>query len=48
MKKDYKNKSIESESIKTKQKFFFPKANPPQTVEAESFEEALEIINSNK
>jgi len=49
MLKNYKNKELKEENIKNKkQSFFFPKGNPPVTIEAESIEEAteqLQIIN---
>lgn len=48
MEKNYKNKEIKGTEkvVKNKQSFFFPKANPPRTVEAETVEEALQIINN--
>lgn len=47
MQKDYKNKQMKSDEVKNKRAFFFPKANPPITIEAETIEEAekqLQII----
>lgn len=47
MQKDYKNKELKGEQIKNKeQSFFFPKANPPVTIEAESIEEAEEKLQA--
>lgn len=49
MLKGYKNKEIKPEGIKNKkQPFFFPKENPPVTIEAESLEEAEQILQDNK
>lgn len=45
MKKEYQNKSLNTEE---EQVFFFPKANPPQTVKAKNREEAEKLIIKNK
>ena len=42
------NVKNKKETALVKQIFFFPKANPPRSVEAESLEEALKIINNIK
>lgn len=46
MEKGYKNKQIKESS--NKQSFFFPKANPPVTIEAESLEEAEKKLQAIK
>lgn len=49
MEKSYKNKQIKESSNKELKSYFFPKANPPITIEAESLEEAekkLSIIKN--
>jgi hypothetical protein len=53
MQKNYKNKELkaDNEKVKDKQNFFFPKANPPITIEAETIEEAqekLQVIQNKK
>lgn len=48
MKKDYKNKQLTSDKKVVKTKFFFPKANPPQTIEADSLEEAQKLLTKEK
>lgn len=53
MQKDYKNKEMKAnnEKVRDKKSFFFPKANPAITIEAETIEEAeekLSIIQKNK
>lgn len=55
MEKDYNNremkrppKNTEVIGYKTKQQFFFPKENPPVTIEAESREEAEKLLNKKK
>lgn len=46
MEQGYRNKEIKK-AVKDKQMitFFFPKANPPVAIEAETYEEALEKLN---
>lgn len=53
MQKNYKNKEMkgDNEKVKDKKAFFFPKANPPVTIEAETIEEAqekLQVIQNKK
>lgn len=44
MEKPYKNRQLNTEGAPTRQTFFFPKNNPPVSVEAESLEEAEKAI----
>lgn len=45
MQKNYKNKEIKEGDFKNKKtSFFFPKENPPVTIEAETIEEAEEKL----
>lgn len=49
MLKEYKNKEMKGEQTKNKkQNFFFPKENPPISIEAESIDEAVQILQANK
>jgi hypothetical protein len=42
--KGSKNEMMKSSDVKNKQQFFFPKQNPPVTIEAETVEEATELL----
>lgn len=46
MKKNYSNKQMTSEDKSVKNKYFFPHANPPVTIEADSQEEAHKILEA--
>ncbi|CAB4151536.1 hypothetical protein UFOVP594_20 [uncultured Caudovirales phage] len=43
-----KNTMMDSTKVNNKTKYFFPKANPPQTVEAESVEEATKLLTEKQ
>lgn len=51
MKKDYRNKKLTTDASEGDNHYFFPKANPPVTITADSLEEAeakLQKIRNKK